>query len=71
MLTIPFHKILSGNGDADDTILVLYDGHHSHKSVDLVEWAKSCNIVLFVLPSHISYIISVPIHIKMYVSQAY
>jgi hypothetical protein len=44
-------------GRSDDTILILYDGHRSHISVDLVEWAKQQNIVLFVLPPHTSHIL--------------
>jgi hypothetical protein len=44
-------------GRSDDTILILCDGHRSHISVDLVEWAKQQNIVLFVLPPHTSHIL--------------
>lgn len=35
-----------------NTILALYDGHRSHISLDLIEWAKNNNIVLFVLSPH-------------------
>ena len=31
-------------------MLVLYDGHHSHIALALVEWACDNNIILFVLP---------------------
>jgi len=43
--------------DASDTILVLYDGHRSHVAIDLINWAKENNIVLFVLPPHCSHIL--------------
>ncbi|XP_060573049.1 uncharacterized protein LOC132730980 isoform X1 [Ruditapes philippinarum] len=41
----------------NETIIVLYDGHKSHLSVDLIEWAKEQNIVLFVLPPQESCIV--------------
>ena len=31
-------------------ILALYDNHRIHISLDLIDWAKNNNIVLFVLP---------------------
>jgi len=34
-------------------ILLLMDGHSTHMSVGLLEWAKSMNIVIFILPAHI------------------
>ncbi|XP_048250446.1 uncharacterized protein LOC124117724 [Haliotis rufescens] len=36
--------------------LVLFDGHRSHVSLTLVEWAKKHNVILFVLPPHTSHI---------------
>ena len=36
--------------------LILYDGHKSHISLTLTEWAKKYNVVLFVLPPHTSHI---------------
>jgi hypothetical protein len=38
-------------------VLVLYDGHKSHISLGLIEWAKNNNIVLFVLPPHCSHLL--------------
>lgn len=43
--------------NVDDTILVLYDGHRSHVSLGLIEWAKQNSIVLFVLPPHTSHVL--------------
>lgn len=39
----------------DETLLLLYDGHRSHVSIDIIQWAKSNNIILFVLPPHTSH----------------
>ena len=36
--------------------LILYDGHKSHISLTLTEWAKQRNVILFVLPPHTSHI---------------
>ena len=33
---------------ADDHILWIYDGHASHVSLDVIEWAKKKKIILFV-----------------------
>ncbi|XP_053407618.1 uncharacterized protein LOC123547372 isoform X4 [Mercenaria mercenaria] len=38
-------------------ILLLYDGHRSHLSIDLIEWANDNHIVLFVMPPHESCIV--------------
>lgn len=38
-------------------VLVLYDGHKSHVSVPLIEWAKSNHIIFFVLPPHCSHLL--------------
>ncbi|XP_053391999.1 jerky protein homolog-like, partial [Mercenaria mercenaria] len=51
-----FVKFVQGR-DMSDTSLVLYDGHRSHLSVDLIEWAQDNNIVLFVLPPHTSHVL--------------
>ena len=40
-----------------EVMLILYDGHRSRVSPDLVESANANNIVLFVLPPHTSYIL--------------
>lgn len=46
-----FLKYVQGR-NISNTILALYDGHRSHISLDLIEWAKNNNIVLFVLSPH-------------------
>ena len=33
-------------------VIVLYDGHNSHINLDITDWAKSQNIILFILPAH-------------------
>lgn len=38
-------------------ILLLYDGHRSHISMELIEWAQGNNIILFVLPPHTSHVL--------------
>jgi hypothetical protein len=42
--------------DAEHPTLLLYDGHRSHISLTLTEWAKQHNIILFVLPPHSSHL---------------
>ncbi|XP_045190344.2 uncharacterized protein LOC123547372 isoform X6 [Mercenaria mercenaria] len=39
-------------GDETEPIVLLYDGHKSHLSLDLIEWAKDNHIVLLVVPPH-------------------
>jgi hypothetical protein len=41
----------------EEPVLVLYDGHKSHVALDLIQWAKAENIVLFVLPPHCSHLL--------------
>lgn len=41
-----FLKFAKGR-DASGTLLLFYDGRRSHNSLDLIEWAKEKNIVLF------------------------
>ena len=41
----------------DDPVLLIYDGHASHVSSKLIEWAKTNNIILFVLPAHTSHLL--------------
>lgn len=36
---------------ADQPILVLYDDHKLHVSIDVIDWAKAHNIILFSLPA--------------------
>ena len=56
IITYHFIKCVQGR-DKSDPILVLYDGHRSHISIDLIEWAQSQNIVVFVLPPHTSHVL--------------
>ena len=42
---------------ADQPIIVLYDGHKSHVSLGVIEWAKAHNIILFVFPAHTSHLL--------------
>ncbi|XP_052798487.1 uncharacterized protein LOC128230336 [Mya arenaria] len=41
----------------NEPVLILYDGHKSHVSLSLIEWAKEYNIILFVLPPHCSHLL--------------
>ena len=41
---------------ASDHTLILYDGHKSHISLTLSDWAKKHNVKLFVLPPHSSHL---------------
>ncbi|XP_053392052.1 uncharacterized protein LOC128554769 [Mercenaria mercenaria] len=36
--------------------LILYDGHRSHISLTLTDWARKYNVILFVLPPHSSHV---------------
>ena len=45
--------------------LVLYDGHKSHVSLPLIEWAKQNYIILFVLPPHCSHLLQ-PLDVSCY-----
>jgi len=47
---LPTHNVKS-------PVLVLYDGHKSHISLPLVQWAKENHIILFVLPPHCSHLL--------------
>jgi len=38
-------------------VLLILDGHKSHIAVDIIEWAKQNNIVIFVLPAHTSHVL--------------
>ena len=46
---------LSDNKESDPT-LILYDGHKSHITLTLSDWAKKHNVTLFVLPPHSSHL---------------
>ncbi|XP_060608620.1 uncharacterized protein LOC132760626 [Ruditapes philippinarum] len=45
--------------------LILYDGHKSHLSLTLNEWARQRNVVLFVLPPHTSHLTQ-PLDVGVY-----
>lgn len=49
----------------DQKILLLLDGHKSHVSVGLVEWAKTQGIILYVLPAHTSHLLQ-PLDVACY-----
>ncbi len=51
------HFLQYAKSGPDDHILLLYDGHRSHISPFLVDWAKDNHIILFVLPPHTSHIL--------------
>ena len=46
-------------------LLILLDGHKSHVSIGLVEWAKERDINLFILPAHTSHILQ-PLDVAIY-----
>ena len=46
-------------------VLVLYDGHKSHVTIPLIEWAIEENIILFVLPPHCSHLLQ-PLDVSCY-----
>ena len=51
-----FIKYVQGR-DSSEPVLILYDGHISHFSLDLIEWARTNNSILFVLSPHCSHIL--------------
>lgn len=40
---------------ADSPVLVIYDGHASHVSIELLEWARGNYIIIQLLPAHCSH----------------
>lgn len=57
-------KFLPARG-SDSVVLVLYDGHRSHITIPLIEWARQQHIVLFVFPPHCSHILQ-PLDVSCY-----
>ena len=55
-LTNHFPKYAQGRSKSKP-ILVLYDGHRSHISLLLIDWARNHNIHLFILPAHTSHVL--------------
>jgi len=47
----------SMNANPSQHVLLIYDGHAAHVSIDTIEWAKKHNVVLFVLPAHTSHLL--------------
>jgi hypothetical protein len=58
-----FIKYVPGRTDAH--VLLLFDGHKSHISVDLITWAQNYNIIMYVLPAHNSDILQ-PLNVGCY-----
>ena len=52
-------------GRKEEKVLLMLDGHRSHVSVGLVEWALEHNVVLFVLPAHTSHLLQ-PLDVACY-----
>ena len=50
------HFLPSLARDENQHVLLIFNGHSSHISKLLIEWAASKNIILFVLPAHTSHI---------------
>jgi hypothetical protein len=59
---LPFVRASSTN---TQPLLLLYDGHSSHVSSTLIDWAKTQNIILFVLPPHTSHLLQ-PLDVGIY-----
>ena len=60
---LPF--VRPGNASSSQHILLMYDGHKSHISPDVIQWAKSNKIILFVLPPHTSHLLQ-PLDVAIY-----
>ncbi|KAK3099590.1 hypothetical protein FSP39_006586, partial [Pinctada imbricata] len=58
-----FLKYVPGRGD--DPVLLILDGHKSHVSVGLTDWARQQNIIIFVLPAHTSHFLQ-PLDVGCY-----
>ena len=41
----------------EDPILLIYDGHASHKNPETIRWAREKGIILFILPAHSSHLL--------------
>ncbi len=55
-MTTHFIRYMTYPQEGDYT-LVLYDGHKSHISLRVIQWAREKNIILFVLPPHCSHLL--------------
>ena len=61
-LTNHFIKFVPGR---DHPLLLLLDGHRSHTSLILADWAKKNIIVMFILPAHTSHLLQ-PLDVACY-----
>ncbi|CAC5397519.1 unnamed protein product [Mytilus coruscus] len=51
------HFIKYITGMQDKHILLLYDGHRTHITPDIIDWAVEKKIILYVLPPHTSHVL--------------
>jgi hypothetical protein len=58
-----FLKYVPGRGE--NKILLILDGHKSHVTVGLAEWAMENGIILFILPPHTSHVLQ-PLDVSCY-----
>ena len=59
------HFLKYAPGRDDDPILLLLDGHKSHTTIGIVDWAKEHNIILYILPAHTSHFLQ-PLDVGCY-----
>ena len=59
------HFLRYAPGRCEEPILLLLDGHKTHVSLGVIEWAKSNNITLHILPAHTSHILQ-PLDVACY-----
>ncbi|XP_053372904.1 uncharacterized protein LOC123565518 [Mercenaria mercenaria] len=64
-LTEHFLPYARAGADTSQPILIIFDGHSSHISPSLIKWARSQNIILFVLPAHTSHILQ-PLDVSLF-----
>ena len=52
-----FHQWLVDNGKIDrKPHMIILDGHASHMTIDVIQFAMANNLVIFQLPSHSSHV---------------
>ncbi|XP_045188616.2 uncharacterized protein LOC123546428 [Mercenaria mercenaria] len=49
----------------DQPLLLIFDGHKSHITIPVINWAKEHNVSLFVLPAHTSHVLQ-PLDVGCY-----
>lgn len=52
----------------DHPLLLIFDGHKSHITIPVIDWAKEHNVSLFVLPGHTSHVLE-PLDVGCYNAQ--